>query len=226
MVALNVDTDGFRRTGELVDSPARCWAPTSTTPHRCSPAPPILHRRPSCATQRAPNGCSGTCARLGTGVQRGHRHERHRDRLRNRRHGPPPATRTSSAADPPRVPPLIGMMGVPLSVTAAPASMPRRLIRSLTSAVPRRNPGPAAGDWRWPWVPAITAACPVRRVGGQSPGRQCQPGERVHQLLATGESQATPGMAAKLTRESRDRSRRRSPPRWPADTKRPAPCIP
>jgi hypothetical protein len=87
MVALNVDTDGFRRTGELVDLAGALLGTDFDDPTPVPACASILHRSHH-APQRAPGMAARARARgLGTGVQRGHRHERHRDRLRNRRHG-------------------------------------------------------------------------------------------------------------------------------------------
>ena len=89
MVALNVDTDGFRRTGELVDLAGTLLGTDFDDP---TPVPACASDPASEAIMRNLNArhewlLGHVRAGLGTGVQRRRRHERHRDRLRNRRHG-------------------------------------------------------------------------------------------------------------------------------------------
>ena len=183
MVALNVDTDGFRRTGELVDLAGALLGtdfddPTPVPACASDPASEAIMRNLNARQEwllghvRAGSEQASNAAIGMNDTATGYETE---DTAAAGNYDQFGGGSTAGAAP-------IGMMGVPLSVTAAPAGMPafdpipdvsgtdgETLARQLETGA---GPGPAT-----------TAAARSRRVGGQSPGRQCQPGERVHRAV-------------------------------------------
>ena len=83
MVALNVESDGFRRTGELVDLAGTLLGTDFDDP---TPVPACASDPASEAIMRNLNArhewlLGHVRAGCGTGIQRRRRHERHRDQL-------------------------------------------------------------------------------------------------------------------------------------------------
>ena len=83
MVALNVDSDGYRRTGDLVDLAGTLLGADFEDP---TPVPACASDPASEAIMTNLNARHEWLLRhvragAGTGIQRGRRNERHRDRL-------------------------------------------------------------------------------------------------------------------------------------------------
>ena len=200
MVALNVDTDGFRRTGELVDLAGALLGtdfddPTPVPACASDPASEAIMRNLNARQEwllghvRAGSEQASNAAIGMNDTATGYETE---DTAAAGNYDQFGGGSTAGAAP-------IGMMGVPPSVTATPAGMPafdpipdvsgtdgETLARQLETGA---GPGPAT-----------TAAARFAALAARAQAANVSLVNAYTELLATGESQATPGMAAKLTR--------------------------
>ena len=160
MVALNVDTDGFRRTGELVDLAGALLGtdfddPTPVPACASDPASEAIMRNLNARQEwllghvRAGSEQASNAAVGMNDTATGYETE---DTAAAGNYDQFGGGSTAGAAP-------IGMMSVPTSVTAAPASMPT-FDPSPTSAEPTAKPWP--GSWRpAPARPGHRRRCPV-----------------------------------------------------------------
>lgn len=200
MVALNVDTDGFRRTGELVDLAGALLGgdfddPAPVPACACDPASETIMRNLNArqdwllghvraGSQQASNAAIGM-----NDTATGYETE---DAAAAGNYDQFGGGSTGGGAP-------LATGSVPTSASAAPAGLPTfdpiPDVSGTDGETLARQLETGAGP-----VPAITAAARLAALAGRAQAANLSLVNAHTQLLATGESQATPGMAAKLIR--------------------------
>ena len=200
MVALNVESDGFRRTGELVDFAGTLLGtdfddPTPVPACASDPASEAIMRNLNARREwllghvragweqalNAAVGMNDTATSYET-----------EDAAAAGNYGQFGGGSTAGTAP-------VGTMSFPASAMAAPASMPTCEpipdVSGTDGETLARQLETGAGP-----VPATAAAARLAALAARAQAAHVSLVNAQAQLLATGESQATPGMAEKLTR--------------------------